>query len=122
MMELPVVLLVEDEFLIRLATADALGRAGFFVLEAEDANEAICVLEERDDIRIIFTDIDLGSTVDGVEMLHSIAGRWPPIRLFATSGAAAHRSGERLPMGAAFFTKPYNDAELIDAFRRALAA
>ena len=122
MMELPVVLLVEDEFLIRLATADALGCAGFIVLEAGDATEAISFLEERDDIRIVFTDIDLGSTVDGIELLHLIAGKWPPIRLFATSGAAAHQSGERLPMGAAFFTKPYNDGDLIGAFRRALAA
>lgn len=114
-----VVLLVEDESFIRLSTADELQQAGFVVLEADSASEAIQILEQRHDICIVFTDVHLEDSMDGLELLRFVASRWPPIRLFATSGAAAVTDSE-LPSGAKFFPKPYDRASLVSAFQNAL--
>lgn len=122
MSHVSVLLVVEDEPFIRISIADSLKDAGFFVLEAEDAAEAMAILEARDDVGIVFSDIDLGSDVDGIALLRMIADRWPPIRLFATSGRVPHRVAGQLPPAATFFPKPYSEGEIIDAFRASLAA
>lgn len=120
MSALPVLLLVEDEPLIRISTADAFQQAGFFVLEAEDATEAIRILESRQDVRIVFTDIDLGSAIDGVDLLHLIESRWPPIHLYATSGRVFPEVVDRLPSRATFFPKPYDRGAVVSSFCAAL--
>jgi two-component system, response regulator PdtaR len=103
----PVVLIVEDEFLIRMATADAIRKAGFEVLEAGTADAAIVILESRADIQIVFTDIHMPGSMDGVKLAHAIKGRWPPVRLMATSGRVS--LGELdLPAGTVVFPKPYS--------------
>ena len=114
-----VVLLVEDEPFIRISTAESLKDAGFYVLEAETAGEAIALIESRSDVRIVFTDVNLADAVDGIELLHLIADRWPPIRLFATSGATRVEASD-LPQGAAFFPKPYDQTAVVEAFRTVL--
>jgi CheY-like chemotaxis protein len=68
--ERPVVLIVEDEFLIRMASAEAIRDAGFEVLEAANADEAIGILESRRDIRVVFTDIQMPGSMDGAKLAH----------------------------------------------------
>ena len=100
------ILIVEDEFLLRMDAADFLEEAGFKVYEASNADEAIALLESHDDIRAVFTDIHMPGSMDGLKLAHFVRGRWPPIRLIITSGRARPRD-EDLPSGSGFVGKPY---------------
>src|SRR3981081_30492 len=82
----PVVLIVEDEFLLRMDAVDMIVGAGFEVVEAGDAGEAIEILESRRDITVVFTDIQMPGTMDGLKLARAVRGRWPPIKIVATSG------------------------------------
>jgi len=111
-MALPLVLVVEDEFLVRLNALSLLEEAGFGVLEAGSADEAIALLEARKDIRIVFTDINMPGSMDGLRLAHAVRRRWPPVKLVLTSGHV--RVGiEDLPEGGRFLRKPYQPAELV---------
>jgi len=103
----PVVLIVEDEPLLRLMAIDVVEDAGFDVVEATDADEAIKILEARNDIRIVFTDVDMPGSMDGIKLAMAIRDRWPPIKIIVTSGYARF-SNPVLPEGAVFFAKPYD--------------
>jgi CheY-like chemotaxis protein len=107
----PVVLIVEDEGLVRMAAADDLVDAGFAVLEAADADEAIQLLETHPEITILFTDIDMPGSMDGIRLAHAVRERWPPVKLVLVSG---HRSPEAgaLPPECTFFSKPYDMARV----------
>ena len=72
--ERPVILIAEDEFLIRLATADAIREAGFEVLEASDTDQAISILEARSDVRVVFTDVHMPGSMDGAKLAHAVKG------------------------------------------------
>jgi CheY-like chemotaxis protein len=112
----PVVLVVEDEFLLRMDAADMIAAAGFDVVEAADADAAIEVLEKRDDIAVIFTDIQMPGSMDGLKLARAVRGRWPPIKIIATSGV---RIGETdLPEGGRFLPKPYSSAEITGILRQ----
>jgi two-component system, response regulator PdtaR len=80
------VLVVEDDFLSRLHAVSLVQDAGYIAVEASDADEAITILEARKDIRIVFTDIDMPGSMDGLKLAHAIRERWPPIELILTSG------------------------------------
>ena len=80
------VLIVEDEILLRMDATEALESAGLVVVEAGSADEAILILEQRDDINLIFTDIHMPGSMDGLKLAHFVKDRWPPIRIIATSG------------------------------------
>jgi CheY-like chemotaxis protein len=80
------VLIVEDEFLVRIDAADMVRAGGFEVVEAADADEAIEILETRSDIAVVFTDIQMPVSIDGLELARAVRGRWPPIKIIATSG------------------------------------
>lgn len=103
----PVVLLVEDEGLVRMAAADDLVDAGFSVLEAANADQAILMLETHPEISILFTDIDMPGSMDGIRLAHAVRERWPPVKLVLVSG---HQSpaADLLPTESAFFAKPYD--------------
>ena len=116
-----VVLVVEDEPLIRMNAVEMIEEAGFTVLEAVDADEAIRILEERLDITVIFTDIDMPGSMNGIKLAQAVRGRWPPIKIIATSGHFKLKEGD-LPDGGRFLTKPYNSNEVIDAIRIVTAA
>src|ERR1044071_4289569 len=107
----PVVLIVEDEFLVRMDTRAALDMAGFDVLEAGDADEAIAILSARNDIRLIFTDVHMPGSMDGLKLAHFVRDRWPPVKVVATSGRA-RISASDLPEGGRFLPKPYSAAEI----------
>jgi CheY-like chemotaxis protein len=112
----PVVLVVEDEFLLRMDAADAIGAAGFEVIEAANADEAIEVLETRSDITVVFTDIQMPGSMDGLKLARAVRGRWPPIKIIATSGRL--NVGEMdLPEGGRFLPKPYSPAQVTGVLR-----
>lgn len=115
----PVVLIVEDEALLRINAVELITEAGFDVVEAGHAEEAIAILEGRPDIHIVFTDIQMPGSMDGIKLARFIRGRWPPIKLVVTSGQVAIRDGD-LPEGGVFIGKPYTSAE-ISAILRDLA-
>ena len=109
-----VVLVVEDEPLLRMAAVDMIEAAGFDVVEAADATEAVLILESRLDIRIVFTDIDMPRGIDGMKLAAAIRDRWPPIQIIVTSGHLTPASAD-LPENSLFFSKPYKEKEIIDA-------
>ena len=117
----PVVLVVEDDVLIRMGAADLVESAGCEAIEARDADEAIRILEARADIRLVFTDVDMPGSMDGVELSHYIRNRWPPIQLIVASGKAI-LDESHLPTGAKFFPKPYGERTIVDAILGLLAA
>lgn len=106
------VLVVEDEFLCRLHAINLIEGAGYTAVEAANADEAIVILEARKDIRIVFTDIDMPGSMDGLKLAHAIRKRWPPIELILTSGHF-HLSDDDMPKRGRFFPKPYRDQEII---------
>ena len=117
----PVVLGVEDEVLIRMNTAEIIEDAGFEVLEAANADEAIALLEARRDIQVIFTDIDMPGSMNGIKLAQAVRGRWPPIKIIATSGHFKLKAGD-LPDDGRFLPKPYNSKQVSDILRDVMAA
>ena len=107
----PVVLIVEDEFLVRMGTRAAVEEAGFDVLEAGDADEAIAILSARNDILLIFTDVHMPGSMDGLKLAHFVRHRWPPVKIVATSGRVRIADSD-LPDGGRFLPKPYSAAEI----------
>ena len=114
--KIPAVLIVEDEPLVRLDAVRTVENAGFDVIEAANADEAIRVLENRSDIRVVFTDIHMPGSMDGLKLAHAVRNRWPPIKIIVTSGRELIAEQD-LPEGGRFFAKPYNPIEILDALR-----
>jgi len=80
----PHVLVVEDEFFSRLHAVNLVEAAGYKAIEASNVDEAIAILESRKDIRIVFTDIDMPGSMDGLKLARAVRDRWPPIELILT--------------------------------------
>ena len=114
------VLVVEDDFLSRLHAVNLVEDAGYIAVEASNADEAITILETRKDIRIVFTDIDMPGSMDGLKLAHAIRERWPPIELILTSGHFDF-SHDEIPERGRFFPKPYRDQEIISALQHFVA-
>ena len=108
------VLVVEDDFLSRLHAINLVEDAGYVAVEASNADEAITILEARKDIRIVFTDINMPGSMDGLKLAQTIRDRWPPIELILTSGHFG-LSDSDIPERGRFFPKPYRDREIISA-------
>ena len=114
----PAILVVEDDVLVRLSAVESLEELGYVVLEAATAAEAITLLEHRPDIRIVFTDVQMPGTVDGLMLAEVVSKRWPPVKLFITSALPLSRPP---PTGAEFLPKPYVFAHIEKLFATALA-
>lgn len=112
----PVVLIVEDEFLLRIDAADMIKGAGFEVIEAANADQAIKVLEARLDVTVVFTDIQMPGSMDGLKLAQAVRGRWPPIKIVATSGRLNVDEID-LPEGGRFLPKPYSHAQVARVLR-----
>ena len=110
--ERPVILIVEDEFLIRMHAAEMIKRAGYDVVEAMNADDAIAILETRRDIRVVFTDVRMPGLMDGLKLAHAVRHRWPPVHIVATSAYHAKLKDE-LPAGSVFLPKPYTEREIV---------
>ena len=89
------VLVVEDEFLIRQVLQIELEDAGYEVILADSADAAIAILEARSDIHLVFTDIDMPGSMDGLKLAACVRDRWPPIHIIITTGKARPRSSQR---------------------------
>jgi CheY-like chemotaxis protein len=90
--------------------------AGFQAVEAESADEAVRILERRRDIRIVFTDINMPGSLDGIKLAACIRDRWPPIEIIVTSGQYGPKSHE-LPSRAAFIPKPYQLTKVVEVLQ-----
>jgi len=108
------VLVVEDEPMIRRMATALAEDEGFTVLEARNADAAIAILEDHPEVRIVFTDIHMNGSMDGLQLVAVAHDRWPPLRFVIVSGEHRPASGE-IPEGACFFAKPYHGASVARA-------
>jgi CheY-like chemotaxis protein len=114
------VLVVEDEPFLRLIAVDLIEDAGFEAVAAANADQAVFILETRGDIQIVFTDIEMPGSMDGLKLAKAIRERWPPIEIIVTSGHYDIRNDE-LPARGVFFRKPYHHHEVIATLQRMAA-
>ena len=113
----PTVLILEDEPVQRMMMLDLVEEAGFDAVEAMDADDAVRILEERLDIRVVLADIDMPGGVDGLKVAALIRNRWPPIELIITSGKRKPELAD-IPARGVFFSKPYSLDLVIRAMQR----
>ena len=111
-----VVLVVEDEPLLRMLAVEVVEEAGFVAIEARDADEAVALLESRSDISLLFTDIDMPGSMDGLKLAHAVRDRWPPIKILLVSGQVRLQPSE-LPLSSRFVRKPYRAAAMMEELR-----
>jgi CheY-like chemotaxis protein len=111
-----VVLIVEDDALLRMCAAEIVEEAGFAVIEAADADAAMALLESRSDIALLLTDIDMPGSMNGLKLAHAVRGRWPPIKILVVSGQVRPLPSE-LPRDSCFLAKPYQTATLVEELR-----
>jgi two-component system, response regulator PdtaR len=115
------ILIVEDEFLIRVDATTFFESEGFNVFEAVHADEAIRCLERHDEIQLIFTDVNMPGSMNGLALAHYVRGRGPPVKIIVTSGYA--KAGARaLPENAVFVEKPYALKNIADKINDLIAA
>jgi CheY-like chemotaxis protein len=107
-----VVLVVEDEMLLRMRAVDMVEDAGFTPVEAMGADEAVAILESRSDIALLFTDIQMPGGMDGLRLAHAVHERWPPIKIILVSGRLQPASVD-IPADSRFFGKPLEAKEMI---------
>ena len=115
--ERAVILIVEDDFFLLMLAVDMVEEAGFATITATNADEAVTLLEEREDIRVVFTDINMPGSMDGLKLAQAVRHRWPPIELILTSGKFSV-APEDIPERAQFFAKPYRSDQVISAMRQ----
>jgi len=110
--ETPKVLIVEDEMMLRMRAVDIVEDAGFSPVQAIDADQALAILESRSDISLLFTDIQMPGSMDGLKLAHAVHDRWPGIKIILVSGQVNPSDAER-PADSRFFGKPLSDAQMI---------
>lgn len=116
----PTVLVVEDEALLLCVIADDLREAGFAVIEASNAQQAIRRLETHPEIAVLFTDVDLPGSMDGLGLSAVVRDRWPSVKIIVTSGKRKLEGG-LMPADGVFIPKPYTPAKVAAAARELLA-
>ncbi len=108
------VLVVEDDALLRAEAVDLCVEAGFSTYEARNADQAIRILERHPEIRVLFTDIEMEGSMDGLRLAHAVRERWPPVSIMVTSGRRNVKR-EDLPENGLFFAKPYPPDDIVKA-------
>jgi DNA-binding NtrC family response regulator len=108
----PKVLVVEDEFMLRMRAVDIVQDAGFVPIEAISADQAIAILEARNDISMLFTDIQMPGSMDGLKLAHATHARWPHIKIILVSGQIAVSDADK-PEDSRFFPKPLEIQQMI---------
>ncbi len=111
---MPTVLIVEDEILIRELVAEELEEAEYSVVAANNADQAIAILEARQDIHLVFTDIDMPGSMDGLKLAAAVRDRWPPVHIIITTGKVRPLE---IPANALFIPKPYVGKKVVAAMR-----
>jgi two-component sensor histidine kinase/CheY-like chemotaxis protein len=110
--EVPNVLIVEDEMVLRMRAVDIVEDAGFRAVEAVNADQAMSILESRSDISLLFTDIQMPGSMDGLKLAHAVHDRWPAIKIILVSGQVNPSDAER-PADSRFFGKPLSVERMI---------
>jgi CheY-like chemotaxis protein len=109
---LPIVLIVEDDMILRMRSVDIVEDAGYTPVEAVDADEALGILQSRSDIALLFTDIQMPGSMDGLQLAHAVYERWPQLKIILVSGQLKLSSAE-IPRDSRFFGKPVVSDEII---------
>jgi CheY-like chemotaxis protein len=117
----PVILIVEDEALVRLSAIGILEDAGFRMIEAANSDEALKLLEADSDVQLLFTDINMPGTIDGMALARRVHDRWPQIGIMVASAKPILKTDE-LPAGSRFEQKPYGPAALVRHARELMSA
>jgi CheY-like chemotaxis protein len=107
-----VVLIVEDEMMLRMRALDMVEDAGYTPVEAMDADEAIAIMEARSDIALMCTDIQMPGSMDGLGLARAVHERWPSIKIIVVSGKLSP-SNRDLPACSKFFGKPLDARQMI---------
>src|ERR1700688_5303351 len=107
-----VVLVVEDEMLLRMRAVDMVEDAGFTPIEAVNADDALAILESRSDIKLLFTDIQMPGSMDGLKLAYAVHQRWPLIKIILVSGQLKLTDDDK-PADSRFFGKPLDVKQMI---------
>jgi CheY-like chemotaxis protein len=110
------VLVVEDDEVLRMCAAEVVADFGFTPVEAADADEAVAILESRSDIALVFTDIQMPGSMDGLGLARTVHDRWPTIKIILVSGRAELSERER-PINSRFFQKPFAMKQMIEGLQ-----
>jgi CheY-like chemotaxis protein len=113
------ILIVEDDQLLKLLTVDIVEAAGFVALQANNADEAVAIMEARSDIALLLTDINMPGSMDGLKLAHAVHNRWPSIKIIIVSSRVPKSD---LPTDSRFFAKPYQVEKLISAIHSLITA
>src|SRR6266850_857426 len=109
---LPTVLIVEDEMMLRMRAVDIVEDAGFTPIEAVNADDALAILESRSDIEMLFTDIQMPGSMDGLKLAFAVHERWPAIKIILVSGQLKLTDKDK-PVDSRFFGKPLDVKQMI---------
>ena len=114
-------LVVEDEMVLRLRAVDIVEDAGFTAVEAVNADQALAILESRSDIALLFSDIQMPGSMDGLTLAHAVHARWPSIKIVLVSGQVKLSDSDR-PADSRFFGKPLEMKEMIAELQEMVGA
>ena len=106
------VLVVEDEMVLRMRAVDIVEDAGFTAVQAVNADEALAILESRSDISLLFSDIQMPGSMDGLKLAHAVHDRWPAIKIILVSGQIQLCDTDK-PANSRFFGKPLQVKQMI---------
>jgi two-component sensor histidine kinase len=106
------VLVVEDEMMLRMRAVDIVEDAGFTAIEAVNADDALAILESRSDIELLFTDIQMPGSIDGLKLAYAVHERWPLIKIILVSGQLKLTDNDK-PVDSRFFGKPLDVKQMI---------
>jgi CheY-like chemotaxis protein len=99
-----------------MPAVEVVEQAGFTAIEARDADEAVVLLESLSDITLLFRDVNMPGSMDGLKLAHAVRDRWPPIKILVVSGKQRLQSSD-LPSNSCFIGKPYQTSALVDELR-----
>ncbi len=116
----PAILIVEDDVLLLMNSVDIVEDAGYIAIEANNADEAIAILESRQDIALLITDVQMPGSMDGLKLAHAVRDRWPPIKIMVVSGQVDLAEHE-LPANSRFLSKPFHAERLVSELRHLIA-
>ena len=114
----PVILVVEDEALVRSCLVMQLEDAGYDVIEAADAEQALRAFKQHDEVDIVFSDINMPGQFDGLSLVHQISNLRPQVQLILTSGRPRPAVSD-MPAGIQFLPKPYAWGSLANLIKAA---
>ena len=107
--------------MLRMRAVDIVEDAGFSPVQAVDADQALSILELRSDISLLFTDIQMPGSMDGLKLAHAVHDRWPAIKIILVSGQVKPSDAEK-PEDSRFFGKPLSDGQMIAELRAMVGA